>query len=298
MKMNIFKKKKWIGYTFYGILLTVTLLYFRFPSDALRVFFQETSGRIDTNILLSIEKMSPSLLFGLTFNQTKLSMKEAPDKILFKADRLIIRPQIWSFLKGNIQYYIECRAYGGDLTGRIHFKNNKLGGPFDTSIQLKDIQIANNSFITRAIGHNMEGVLNGTIFYKGKDKSLRNGAGEADLILSDGWIKLLQPILNLESIDFNKAQIKIVLKNQKLNLTHLDLNSENLHGSASGTIFLRKEFLKSRLDLKGAIEPFADFFQDMNDSDNIMKIIKQRLKGGKLPFTIQGTIKKPGVKFI
>ncbi|MBW2609593.1 MAG: type II secretion system protein GspN [Deltaproteobacteria bacterium] len=298
MKMNIFKKKKWLGYTFYGILLTVALLYLRFPSGALRDFFQETSDRIDTRLLLSIEKVSPSLLFGLTFNKTKLSMKEAPDKVLFKADRLTIRPRIWSFLKGDFQYYFECLAYGGDLTGRIHFTKNRLGGPFDTSIQLNDIHIADNSFIPRVIGHNVEGVLSGTIFYNGKDKSLRNGAGEADLIISDGWIKLLRPILSLESIDFNKALFKIVLKNQKLNLTHVELNSENLHGSASGTIFLRKEFLKSRLDLKGAIEPFADFFQNMTDSDDIMKIIKQRLKGGKLSFKIQGTIKDPKINFI
>ena len=55
-------KKKWVGYVIFGILLTLVLLYYRFPSEAIQGFLQARVEKINPQLALSMEKVSPSYL--------------------------------------------------------------------------------------------------------------------------------------------------------------------------------------------------------------------------------------------
>ena len=298
MKQIKWMKKRWFGYALYGILLTVTLFYLRFPSDALREYLQSTADRVNPDLHLFIERVSLSFPFGLKLIQARLSLKEDPEAVLLKADAISFSPKVLSFLQGDSEYGFVCSAYDGDLKGRIILIKNDPRSSFNTSIALKSLRISDDSPLSRIIRHNMEGVLSGTITYSGKDRFLKDGTGEADLTLSDGWIRFMQPILSLETINFNEILLKINLKNQRLNVTRFELNGDKIRGTASGTIYLRKEFLKSSINLRGNIEPFADFLAELTESIDIIKLFKQGRKGGKLSFNIRGTIKDPRFRFI
>jgi hypothetical protein len=82
---------------------------------------------------------------------------------------------------------------------------------------------------------------------------LIEGSGAADLRLSDGRLELLQPILSLDSIDFDQVSIKMALQNRRINLTQVALEGPNMRGTLSGIINLGKEIGNSRLDLRGTI---------------------------------------------
>lgn len=297
MKNALSKNKSCFGYILYGILLTAALLYYRFPSDALREYIQATVERLNPGLLLSAQDISPSFPLGIRLKQTELSLKKGPRRAIFTADSLSFSPRIWSILKGDFQYIFTCNAYDGDLEGIIHFTKQSLGGPFRTSMELKDIHIDKNFSLYNIIGPHMEGSLSGTIAFSGGDRSIREGDGEADLMLSNGLIKLLKPVLGLESIDFNRLLLNMVIKKNRLNLSHLELKGGDMHGTASGIIYLKKEFLNSRLNLRGTLEPFADLFKKLTGGQDTLRFVKQRLKGGKLSFNIQGTIREPIFKF-
>ncbi|MEE9612272.1 MAG: hypothetical protein V3W19_13540, partial [Desulfatiglandales bacterium] len=53
-------RKKWVGYTFYGILLTLGLLYYRFPSEVIQGFLQARVEKMNPQLALSMERVSPS----------------------------------------------------------------------------------------------------------------------------------------------------------------------------------------------------------------------------------------------
>jgi len=298
MRQFISKNKKWFGYILYCLILTVGLLHYRFPSDAIEDYLQATVDRVNPRFVLSVDNISPSFTFGLKFLKTKLSFQANPDNILFRADSILIRPTIWSFLQGKFKYCFKCLAYDGVLKGCVNFQKNSIEAPFTALIELKDISIGDYDNLPGMIGRHIKGVLDGTIIYSGQYNVLIDGIGEADLRISNGLVELIRPILNFESIDFNELWIKMILKKQKISLTHVELKGRDIHGTLSGIVSLKKEFLKSSLDLRGTIEPFADFFKGLMGTRDSIKFFKQRIKRGRLSFIIQGTLEEPTIKFI
>ena len=297
MKQFISKNKKWFGYIIYCIIVTVGLLYYRFPSDALRDYLQIRANNLNTPLFLSIDRIKPWPPFGLKLGQTEIALKDKPDIKLFRADSLLVKPEAWSFLKGKGRYCFECLAYGGDVWGCVYFDKNGMKAPFNTGIELKGIRIGNYKGLRYLIGRDVDGILYGTIYYSGQRKNLIDGTGEVNLKLLDGRVDLLLPILPLGSIEFNEVKIDMALKKRKINLTRFELNGRQLKGTLSGTISLKEKFAKSTLDLKGTIEPFAAFFKNTEGAFSTLRFFKQMMRKGVLTFIVHGTLGEPKIKF-
>lgn len=297
MRQFISKNKKWFGYVLYCIILTVGLLYYRFPSDALKDYFKITANNLNTPLLISIDQIRPWLPFGLKLKETEISLKDKPTMKLFRADSLLVSPELWSLLKGKIRYCFKCTAYGGDVRGCVYFSKNSKTAPFSMEIEVKNVQIGNYEYIKDLVDRRINGSLYGTMYYRGQQRNLMGGNGGANLKLLNGRVELLLPLLGLDSIRFNEIMIDMVLKKQKINLARFDLIGPHLKGTLSGNVSLKKQVARSTLDLKGTIEPFAAFFKSAEGVSNVMSILKQRLKKGTLNFVIRGTLREPKVKF-
>ena len=297
MKEFISRNRRWLGYVFFCIIVTAGLLYYRFPSDALTDYLQARANTVNSQLSLSIDRIKPWLPLGLKLERTELSLKDKPTAKLFRADSLFVRPDVWSFFKGKSKYCFECLAYGGDVRGYVYFKKNSMEAPFDTEIELKNIQIAKYEHLKDLIGRQVDGILCGTIFYKGQHKNLMDGTGEANLKLLDGNVELMVPILSLESIEFHEIKSDIVLKKQKISLKRFELTGPLLKSTLSGTIRLKKRFADSTLDLRGTIEPLASFFKNTEGAYTALRFLKKRLRKGTLTFIIRGTLGEPKIKF-
>jgi len=295
MRNFIAKNKKWFGYILFCIIIAGGLLYYRFPSDALRDYLQKTANNVNNSVTLSIDQVKPLLPFGIKLVHSELFLKGKLSRKLFRSDILTIKSSPWSFFKEISKYCFKCLSYGGDITGCVYFKSS-MKAPFDTEIELRDIHIAEHEHLKDFIGREIDGILSATIFYKGEHKNLIGGTGEAHVTLAEGKIALLVPVLSIESIEFDEIKSNMALKKQTINLKHVELKGPLLKSTLSGTIRLKKEFTKSALNLKGTIEPYASFFKDMKDISNTMSFFKQRMKEGVLPFIIYGTIEEPKVR--
>ena len=296
MKQFIRKNKEWFGYALYAVLITAALLYLLFPAEAIKDYLETKGERSNSRFGLSIGQVSPSLPFGLKLLQAQVSQSAHPNKVVFRADRLSIRPTIGSLLGGKLRLCFEGLAYDGVLEGCANLGEKGLQGPFSASIVLKEILMGKVD-LPSLIGRHVEGSLDGTIIYNGKNNHLIEGSGEAALRLSDGRLELLQPILSLDSIDFDQVSIKMALQNRKISLTQVALEGPNMRGTLSGIISLRKEIGNSRLDLRGTIEPFSDFFESLPGTQDTVKLFKRLLKRGTLSFIIRGTLTEPSLQF-
>ena len=296
MKQFIRKNRKWFGYVLYALIITAGLLYLRFPSEVIKDYLETRGERSNSPFSLSVGKVSPSLPFGLKLQETQISQSANPNKIIFRADRLSIKPTMGTLLVGKLNFCFEGLAYDGVLRGCANFSEKSLQPPFSASIVLKDIRMGKYD-LRSLIGRHVEGRLDGTVAYNGKNNLLIEGGGEADLRLSDGRLELLQPILSLDSIDFSQVSIKMALQNRKINLTQVALEGPNMRGTLSGIISLQKDIGKSRLDLRGTIEPFSDFFKSLPGTRDVVKLFQRRLKRGTLTFIIRGTLKEPSIQF-
>ncbi|HDH86897.1 MAG: type II secretion system protein GspN [Desulfobacterium sp. 4572_20] len=293
----ISKNKKWFGYIAFCIVVAGSLLYYRFPSDALRDYLTITANNLNNSATLSIGQIKPSLPFGLKFGRTELILKDKPSIKLFRADSIFIKPDPWAFFKGKSKYCFECLTYGGDAEGCVNFKKNSMEMPFDAEIELKNMQIAKYEHLKDLIGLQIDGLLYATIFFKGQHKNLMDGTGEAHLKLLDGNIELLAPILSLESIEFHEIKSDMALEKHTIHIKRLELTGPLLRGALSGTIGLEKAFVKSALNLKGTIDPFTSFFKSLGSVSNTVSFFKQRLKKGAIHFVIHGTLAEPKIRF-
>ena len=296
MKGFISKKKEWFGYLLFALIFTVALLYYCFPSDAVRDYFRAMGLRANPRLALSVDRVEPSILVGLKFIKTKVALEDTPDRVILTADRLLIKPHLLSLLLGKSKFSFHCAAYQGDVSGSVLFKKDPKTGFIDTEIALSNIHVGDYPYFSYLIGRPLEGTLGGTISYSGHNLML-DGSGKANLRLSDGKVHFVQPFLTLESIDFNEMEIDAVLKKQKINVTRLELKGEQLQGTLSGTITIKEQLDQSSLDLKGTIEPFAALFKSNPEIQDTVAVLKQRLGQGTLSFVIRGTLKEPLIKF-
>ncbi len=287
------KKRSWWAYTLYAVVLTLVLLYLLFPSQQVKDFLQAKAENSRFPLHISIGEVFPSLAFGLYLRGVEVSPKMAPNKILLRADRLFVRPGVWTFLQGAFKFCFDGLVNDGSLEGCIRFDEDDLEGSFSTSATLRDIRVGKFEELENLMGRRIEGSLEGSLSYDGEIESLTEGAGAADLRLFDGRIELRQPILSFDVIEFSEVSIRLTLKNRKIKLTHVELKGPNIYGTLSGTISMRREFLDSNLDLKGTVDPSEGFFEGSEGASVSVPLLAQKLGGGPVSFAIRGTFKKP-----
>ena len=111
--------------------------------------------------------------------------------------------------------------------------------------------------------------------------------------MTGGSFKLSKPVLDINDIDLKEALLKADLKDQNLSITDLSVKGDDFLVRASGVINLKDPLKKSRLNLKGEVEPAASFMQGLENADSAALLLRQALKNGKLTFTITGYITEP-----
>jgi len=292
------KHRKWVGYTVYCIFLTAGFLYLLFPSDAVRDYLQVKARNLNPPLMVSIDRIKPWPLCSLKFGHTEISFLDKPNRKLFRADSLLLRPGAGSFIRGDHRWCFRCVAYGGRIKGCTNFDNSDMAGRLKAEIEFDTIRIGTYELLKDLTGRYVDGTLTGTISYSGQRERLLSGAGEANLKFVNGRIELLSPVLTLESIEYNEIAINMALKRGTVNLIRLQLEGPLLKGTLSGSIRLKEQLAKSSLDLKGTIEPFAAFFKKAEGTQSTLKYFRKMLRKGALSFRIRGTLAQPKISFI
>jgi type II secretion system protein N len=292
-------KKKWVGYVLYGILLTLALLIICFPSADMVSYLEASAARMEPPLHLEVERLRPSLRLGLRLHQLELALKDEPEKTLFQADDMFLRPGLWSLLKNSLKCHIDCDAYGGKIKGTIQFKERQTSSPFDTVAALREINMDQIPYLQELIGRTITGVLSGTVNYSGQYNLPLDGAGNADLTMSNGEVQLFAPIpfLDIEQLAFEKMALSLALKKRLLRLTQLNFEGDQLQGSLTGTIRLRDQLSKSRLDLRGKVSLSGDLTESLSEESPAVNLIRQRMTRGALSFAVYGTLEDPKIRF-
>jgi type II secretion system protein N len=292
MKQFFLTNRKYIGYVIYGVILTIALLIYRFPSNAVKDYFLGIVHSKNPDIYITVEKASLALPFNLKFSGVECRMQGESGQTFFKTNNILVRPGFLSLFTKSPSYHFTCDAYEGTITGTVNLRKDGQETTYNSSVELKNIIIKDNSALPPFIKDNIGGVLEGTLSYSGTGVNNDLGSGEASLTLSRGSVKLQTPLLNIKAIDFKEVLIKADLADQKLNIANLDLKGDEFLGQASGAITFKQPVMKSLIGFVGTLEPTANTTRKSNGVD-AMNLIRQSLKNGKLSFALQGTIEEP-----
>jgi len=286
---------KYAGYTLYAFFVAAVLLYMHFPSKAFQSYLFRTADRMDPPVIFKTGSLDPSFPPGLQFVDPVFSLKKRPETAFFKAQQLSVRPGIASLLWGNVTWFFDASAYGGTLHG--HILPGKGGKIDDFALSLENVRIHEYAFLPQ-FGGDLAGNLSAHISYKGPPDRIVSGEGGGDILISKGKIDLKNPLLGLKTLPFGELKARFALKKGSLNLTSVSLDGKGFQGSLTGTIRLNRILDRSRLNLRGTIEPIAEYLETLKGGPALLNLFKGGRTGMKRSFVIQGTFRAPKFRFI
>ena len=88
------------------------------------------------------------------------------------------------------------------------------------------------------------------------------GKGKADLLLTGGQLQFKAPIIGISSVDLQNIQMQLELHNREITVVKAELAGSEMKASMTGTIQLQTDIMLSQLNLKGTLEPLAEFYKN------------------------------------
>jgi type II secretion system protein N len=297
MKQFYYKNRKWFAYFLYCLIVVVALLYYRFPSVVFKDYLESAASEMGDGVNLSINELRLAFPPGMVLTDAKITLGNDPENAVFDAESVSITPELLPLFLGNKKYQFKAKAYGGNLKGFVSLAEGN-SAPCIISLKADHLQIQQYALLSRLPEANLKGDLNGDILFKGRFDQIIGGEGEAKLILSEGNMKLGTPFLGVDTIDFGQFTINMNLGSRKIRITRADLKGDTLQGALSGTINLTGDMLRSRLNLKGNIEPLEGFLGGESGNPVILQLFRQKTGSMKRSFSIRGTLGIPKFSFI
>lgn len=285
------KNKKWFGYALYVVLVTAILLYYLFPAQPVEELLNNSVSSISPEFSFKAEKIRAGIPAGVKITAGKIYLNESPDPAVFKMDSFFIGLQILKIIKGEYSFDLDGEAYKGDINGTLQLTGEDKD--ISSAVTFRNLALAEYSLLAEKFKHRLIGSLSGEIIYSNESAGVTGGNGKADLRLSDGQLQFEAPILNINSIDLQSIKLEAELSRREIKIINAELTGSEVNGSLTGSIQLQKDIRLSQLNLKGILEPLAEFHKNYPEIRQVLKAMKKRVRRGQYYFTVTGTLGEP-----
>lgn len=281
-RLRMARGARWIGYTFFVVVLVGVSLYLCFPSELLRDYLQRSTARLAPDVFLRIRAVEPALPFGLELADAWVGLSRRPGAPVFRADRLWVGPSLrtLSLMRPAIRF--DCEAYGGKIKGVVGLREFRWGGPIRSNIGITSLRLEEYPNLQEWLQGDLTGTMSGKVVYVGAPGDLLHGSGEVELSILDGTYRFPEPFLGMEAVEFDRIDTQMVFEEEKISLARFDFQGEEMEGTASGVIHLHPNIAQSTLDLKVSLRAFSTFLT----------------KKGVFTIAIRGTLEQPRISFI
>jgi type II secretion system protein N len=292
----IAKNKKWFGYILYVALVTIILLYFLFPVGEVEEFVDNSVSRVSPRLSFTADRIGPWLPPGLRFVGPKIHVIDKSQSPYLRLDVFYIGPQVLNMLTGGNGFRFNGQAYNGEINGWL--EEDKSQGGFAGEINFRDLDLASHDILGKELAYKIIGTANGNIIFNRESQDPEDLSGNAAFRLSDGKLQLMEPIFGIGSVDMKNVVFDLELNNRQVNFVKAELAGSEIKGSVSGSIQLQRDFKQSRLNLKGTLEPLAEFYKNNPGIRELLKNMKKRVRRGQYLFSITGTLADPRFKLL
>ncbi|MFO7972573.1 MAG: type II secretion system protein GspN [Desulfobacterales bacterium] len=278
--------RKRLLYFLFIIGVTAFFIYYLFPSDKIKKYITVQVNKTCPDITIAIDHVTPVFPLGLGLYNVNFYHTHGP---LFRTEQIKLAPRLLSLFRSKIKFCFKGSAYTGILEGKGEFTKNTPEVMIDG--KLSGIRVKEISAIRDVIGRNITGVLDGDFTYRNKKES--GNDLKAELIISNGQLELVTPLLQLDRLDFKKITAELVLKNMNLNVKKCIINGDQMDGSISGSVTLKNIPGQSYLKLSGTIKPQPLFLEKLGNDFPANLLPKKIFGKNGLHIRIYGTLDNP-----
>ncbi len=280
-------------YLLYAVLLTVVLLYVRFPAEKFKQYCVQRIEKLSSDSTCTIDRVGYRFPLSATFKTIILNRVIDGQETALVVDELVITPESWQFwrrfaLKGKI--YSGLFAATLDLDNRAH------------SFQLANIsgEGLQSGELTKSLGINewkISGIVTFSGDYQAPNGSPGDGIGKGLCHVVSGSLSLLQPILNLSTLEFDQIAMHVSHENGVVQVSEGEFLGKEILADFSGELQTASLFLNSNISLVGHLEVDEGFLLSNPEQQQVVQRLLQRYKMTVLPFKIGGTVQRPLFRF-
>lgn len=285
---------RFLAYLFYTALVLLVLLWLLLPKQSL---LQWLTGMLNTNtagLEWQVQALDIGPVKGLVLTNVQASVLADAARAVFVADRLTLQPQVGRILRsGQGAFSFQATLYGGTISGSIVcLAKNEC----TVEGQMEGVLLDGSGPLHMLFDRSVQGVAAGTFSVKGSPLPPMQLEGEVELVATQGHVALLHPVLGHEYIDFSKGTVSIQVQGDKVGLSKGMLDSDLFMAQFEGEVDLASPLAGSTLHIHGDLQPWTGMFAKIG-SPQAIRMIREELQDGTLPFSITGTANAPAIDF-
>lgn len=291
--MDGFVRWRTLFYLLYAVVLTGALLYFRFPAEKIRVFCENKVESFLVGSDCNIERIVYRLPFSVVFTDLQVVREIDGKRSMFRVDRLAVSPDFASLFR---TFQIRGDMYKGNFAMKLTVDTE------EKSFELSEVSIDGMNIDEWAGDFNLldrkiSGKVNVSGNYRGGFAAPLEGTGKGELSAESGSIELLQPILSLKSLPFDKITIDMSQEKEMLKFVKGEMTGKEINAEFSGEMRVAKPIPNSIVILSGNLTPKENFLAAHPGEKRLVEQLLRRYKSPALPFKVGGTVRRPTFRF-
>lgn len=283
------------AYLLYTLIVLGLMLWYQFPADAAKTRLESELHSFTPDLQWKIGSIGLALPADIRLNGIQISDSQGQKKPLLIIDSLFLRPDLRTYLQSKkMSTGYRLGALDGRVSGRMILADDHNSLRFDGSAG--GIKINGLQKILQELDRTVSGTLSGSFTGKGQVRAPGINELQGKLSLVKGEISFQKPVLGMKQLAFSQVSSRIKYESGEIHFEGGRVESRLLAGEFSGTVTPVGSIARSTLKVNGALIPRPEFLSGIGN-DMAVNLLKKQLQEGKLPFTINGPLKEPGIVF-
>ena len=285
-------------YLAYTLVVLLFMLWFQFPATAVKARVETELNRLQPGLQWRIGSLGLRLPRDILVRDIEISesgKKGGKDKVLLVLDALSLRPDVKAWRKnGTLETGYRLAAMGGRVDGELTLAANRDRVQFQGVFNGFDLSGLKNQFAP--LERTVTGTLSGHFKGSGSLRQTRMEQATGAVSLKQGSLSLQEPVLGMEELVFSAITSDLKYENGVLRIEKGTMQAKLLAATFSGTLRPQMTLATAGIQVQGELEPRPEFLTGIGNAVAV-NLLKSRLKDGKLPFSINGTLQEPGIVF-
>jgi type II secretion system protein N len=280
-------------YFVYAVVLTAVLLYIRFPAEKFKEFCEKRLEYMLSDSVCTIDRIAYHFPFSLVFFdvQSSRTVDEKDSKLL--VNRLTVTPDLKKLLKA---YAVSGEVYGGSFGVTLNVDGQEESFQLaDISVKDFDIEAWANDY--SLLDRKVAGIIEFSGSYQARFDSPLEGTGTGKLVVADGSMEFLQPVLSLSTFGFSMINVDMTHENNIVRFINGQVSGQEINAEFTGEMRVISPLLSSTLLMSGKLAPNEDFLLAHPEAKRLVDQLLLRYKSAVLPFKVGGSVKRPTFRF-
>lgn len=280
-------------YLTYAVLLIAVLLYIRFPTEKFKMFCERRVVSYFSESTCNIDRIAYRFPFSLVVSDFQISQEVDGEHSEFHVNQLTVTIDPANLFR---TFAIDGALYGGSFSLKLDYNGVEKSFRLN-DVLIKDFNVNEWTDDWNLLGRKVSGTAEFSGNYQAGFDSPLAGVGEGVLVVVDGSMELLQPVLSLSSFEFSRIDIEMVHEKGVLRFSKGNVSGAEVSADFTGEMKTTSPLQNSSILLSGHLTPEEGFLAVHPEEQKLVEQLSQRYKMAVLPFRVGGSVRRPIFRF-